>query len=562
MEHGFFSALLILSITVPVVALFRELRIPSMLAYLLIGAIASPHQLDLVQPHEHLYQIADFGVVFLMFTIGLEFNLSRLMSIHRLVFGLGAAQVILTMSATMLFAMTLGMGWQGGLALGGVVAMSSTAIVARLLSERLEVHTPHGRQVMGVLLFQDIAVVPLLILLPSLAAPQGDLWLQLGLAIGKAAIVLLAIFIVGKRLIQPLFAIITRRHSNELFMLNVLWVALGMAALTEFFGLSLALGAFLGGMLISETVYRHQVESDIRPFRDILLGLFFITIGMSLNLPFIAQEATKVVAIVAMLLALKAVIMLVLSLSLRSNLVTAMRAALQLSFAGEFGFVLLNQAGDLKLIEGSLHQLVMAAMLISMMLGPLLIHRSRQLVKAILGKSAWAAASDLDQIAASCARVAGHVIICGYGRAGQRLAALLEQEAIPHLVLELDGMLVASAESRGKRVLFGDASKREVLTAAGIDRAVALVITHNDLGSAMRTLNRVQVLRPELPVIVRSADEQGIDRMKKAGATEVVPEIEECSLMLAAQTLLLIGTPKEHVDETIGRARRERYNLP
>ncbi len=560
MESAFFTALMVLTLAVPLVALFRYFRIPSILAYLAIGAVVSPHQLGLIQAQENLYKLADFGVVFLMFTIGLEFNLSRLMAIRQLVFGLGSAQVVLTMGATMLLAMAFGISWQGGLALGGVAAMSSTAIVARLLSERLEVHTPHGRQVMGVLLFQDIAVVPLLILLPSLAAPHGDLWLQMGLALGKAVVVLLVIFVVGKRLVQPLFSLITHRHSTELFMLNVLWVVLGMAALTELAGLSLALGAFLGGMLISETMYRHQVESDIRPFRDILLGLFFITIGMELNLPLIWQAAGQVLAIVSGLLLLKAAIVLALSLTMRSNLVSAMRAALQLSFAGEFGFVLLNQAGDLRLLEESAQQLVMAAMLMSMMLGPLLVHRSRQLVKAVLGKSAWISDGDLAQIEARGGMVSGHVIVCGYGRTGQSLVKFLEQQRIPHLTLELDGMLVSSAEKKGQLVLFGDAGKREVLTAAGIERAVALVITHNDLGSAARTLNRVQLLRPDLPVIVRTTDELGVERMKKAGATEVVPEIEECSLMLATQTLLLIGMPRERVDEAVGRVRQERYN--
>jgi len=561
MGSGFFITLLVLTIAVPVVTLFRFAGIPSILAYLAIGAVVSQHQLGLIPPSEHLYRLADFGVVFLMFTIGLEFNLSRLMGMRQLVFGLGCSQVVLTMSVTMLLAMTFGFSWQEGLALGGIVAMSSTAIVARLLSERMEVHTPHGRQVMGVLLSQDIAVVPLLILLPSLASLHGGMWLELGFALGKSAIALLLIFVVGRRLMEPLFSLITYKHSRELFMLNVLWIVLGMAALTELSGLSLALGAFLSGVLISETVYRHQVESDIRPFRDILLGLFFITIGMELNLPLIAGDAGKVLAIVATLLALKAAIVLILSLAMRSNLVTAMRAAMQLSFAGEFGFVLLSRAGDLKLLAEPVIQPVMAAMLISMMLGPFLVHHSRRLVKAILGKSAWISDGDLEQIKQRSTGISEHVIVCGYGRAGQGLVAFLEQEHIPYLILELDGMLVASAEGKGRHVQFGDAGKREVLMAAGIERAVALVITHNDLSSAMRTLNRVQMLRPDLPVVVRTADEHGIERMKKAGAAEVVPEIEECSLMLATQTLLLIGTPKDRVDETIGRVRRQRYNM-
>jgi len=560
MQSGFLIALLILTITVPVVAIFRLAGIPSMLAYLLIGALVSQHQLGWVHSNEELSKFADFGVVFLMFTIGLEFSFSRLKAMRQLVLGMGAAQVVLTMSVTMLLAMLFGFNWQAGLALGGVVAMSSTAIVARLLSEKLEVHTAHGRQVMGVLLFQDIAVVPLLILLPSLASSSDGLWLDLTLSVAKAAIVLVAIFLIGKRLIQPLFAFITYKHSRELFMLNVLWIVLGMATLTEFFGLSLALGAFLAGMLISETAYRHQVASDIRPFRDILLGLFFITIGIELNLRFIAEDIGIVLAIVASLLVLKALIVLTISMAIRSNLVTAMRAALQLSFAGEFGFVLLNQSGELKLIDDAVLQPVIAAMLLSMMIGPFLVHRSRQLVKMVLGKSAWASDGDLEQIVERSGEVSQHVIVCGYGRTGKSLVKHFEREHIAYVTLELDGMLVNSAEEVGRNVLFGDAGKSEVLEAAGIQRAVALVITHSDLGSAMRTLSRVQMLRSDLPVIVRTVDNSGVERIKRAGATDVVLEIEECSLVLAAHTLQRISPTGKSLDDVIGRLRREGYN--
>lgn len=560
MNFGFLTILLILSIAVPTVAILRFMGIPSMLAYLAIGIFVSPHQFGVVQFNENLYQLADFGVVFLMFTIGLEFDLTRLTAMRKLVFSLGGAQVVLTMLVTMVLASLLGITWQGGLALGGIVAMSSTAIIARLLSERLEVHTPHGRQIMGVLLFQDIAVVPLMILLPSLVSSQSSIGLELGLALSKTLVALVLIFILGKKLIQPLFSFITYKHSHELFMLNVLWVALGMAALTELAGLSLALGAFLGGMLISETAYRHQVESDIRPFRDILLGLFFITIGMELNLPLIWSDAPIVLVLVLGLLIMKSLIVLAVSLAMRSNLVTAMRAALQLSFAGEFGFVLLNQAGALNLLTNTVLQPIMAAMLISMIIGPLLIHRSRQLIKVILGRSAWISDGDLKKISAQCSNISGHVIVCGYGRTGKNLATLLSQEKIPTLTLELDGMLVAEAESKDRKVIFGDAGKNEVLLAAGIQQAVALVITHNDLSSAIRTLNRVQMLRPDLPVVVRTEDEHSTDRIKKAGASEVVPEIEECSLMLATQTMHLIGTSKEQIIEAIHRVHQNRYN--
>lgn len=560
MHNAFLTALLVLSMAVPTVALFRWLRIPSILAYLFIGVIASPHQLGFMQPSDHLYKLADFGVVFLMFTIGLEFSLAKLISMRKLVFGLGGTQVVLTMALVMLAGLWLGQSWQGGVVLGGAIAMSSTAIIARVLSERLEVHSAHGRQVMGVLLFQDLAVVPLLILTPMLATAHGVTWVDLVVVLLNAVIVLLAIMLLGKRLIQPLFSVIVRRHSTELFVLNVLWVVLGMAALTQLAGLSLALGAFLGGMLISETLYRHQVESDIRPFRDILLGLFFITIGMELNLPEIVRDAAMVLTVLLGLLVVKFSVVALLSLAMRSNPVTAMRAAVQLSFAGEFGFVLLSQASDFKLLDEATTQVVLAAMLLSMMLGPVLAHKSRQLVALLLGKSAWASRGAVEEVAAQANAMTGHVVVCGYGRTGQSVVDILQHEGIPNLTLELDGALVSLAENQGRRVAFGDASKKEVLIAAGVQRALVIVVTHNDVGATIRTLTRVRMLNPDVPIIVRMADDQSRDRIKSAGATEVVSEVQECSLMLAMRTLMLAGSPQAWVEKAIQRARDARYN--
>jgi len=314
-------------------------------------------------------------------------------------------------------------------------------------------------------------------------------------------------------------------------------------------------------MLISETMYRHQVESDIRPFRDILLGLFFITIGMELDLPEIWRDVGGVAAILAALVIGKGVIVAMISLAMRSNPVTAFRAAVQLSFAGEFGFVLLSQAGDLHLLNEQTLQSTLAAMLISMMLGPLLVHKSHRLVRLLLGQSTWASKENLEHVASQTVDIAGHVIVCGHGRTGRNLVSFLAHENIPYLALELDGMLVSKAEENGKRVVFGDAGRKEILLAAGLDRASAVVITHNDLGSSMRTLNHVREINPDLPVIIRTTDDSRMEQLKSAGATEVVPEILESSLMLAAQTLLLIGTSKETVDETVARARAKRYSL-
>ena len=293
--------IMLLSAAVLVVVVFRSFKLPPMLGYLLVGVLIGPHALGLITDSRETGNLAEFGVVFLMFTIGLEFSLPKLVSMRRLVFGLGGAQVILTLLLVTALVTLLGEGWMTGVALGGVLAMSSTAIVSKMLAERLELQSKHGRQIIGVLLFQDLAVVPLLILLPALTRSADQLYSALGWAFLKAAVVLTVLLWLGQKLMRPWFHLVARKKSAELFMLNVLLITLSLAYLTELAGLSLALGAFIAGMLISETEYRYQVEEDIKPFRDVLLGLFFITIGMMLNAQVVLQEFHWILLLVVLL---------------------------------------------------------------------------------------------------------------------------------------------------------------------------------------------------------------------------------------------------------------------
>ncbi len=267
-----------------VVVVCRLLRLPALIGYLVVGILIGPHALGWVPDTENTRYLAEFGVVFLMFSIGLEFSLPKLVTMRRVVFGLGAAEVTAVTLLVLAIAMLLGLGWQGGVVLGGAFAMSSTAILGKMLADRLELNSQHGRQIIGVALFQDLAVVPFLILIPALAAGTGQLAVSLGVALAKAAAVLALILFLGQHVMRPWFHLVARRKSSELFMLNLLLFTLGLAWLTRQLDLSLALGAFLAGMLISETEYRYQVEQDIRPFQDVLLGLFFVTIGMELDL--------------------------------------------------------------------------------------------------------------------------------------------------------------------------------------------------------------------------------------------------------------------------------------
>src|SRR5229473_8352217 len=277
------SVLVLLASSVLAVAVCRSLQLPPMIGYLVSGLALGPHALGLVSDIEETRRLAQFGVVFLMFSIGLEFSLPKLLAMRRAVFGLGLAQVAATIALALAAALAAGASWQAGLALGGIAAMSSTAIVSKLLAERLELDTAHGRQVIGMLLFQDLAVVPLLVLIPALGQPADAIGIAVALALAKAALALAIVIVGGPKLMRAWLGAVARRRSNELFVLNVLLITLLLAFLTGLAGLSLVLGAFLAGMLIAETEYRFQVEEDIKPFRDVLLGLFFVTVGMMLD---------------------------------------------------------------------------------------------------------------------------------------------------------------------------------------------------------------------------------------------------------------------------------------
>ncbi len=554
-------ALILLAVAVLVAAVARAFRLPTLLGYLVTGVAIGPHALGWIPDSMEARYLAEFGVVFLMFSIGLEFSLPRLKTMRLTVFGFGGAQVIVTLLATALLALVLGLSPLAGIALGGMLAMSSTAIVSKLLAERLELQAPHGRQIFGALLFQDLAVVPLLILIPAFAKASDSMADELGIAAIKAIVVLGFLLFVGQRIMRPWFQWVAGRKSPELFTLNLLLFTLGLAYLTESAGLSLALGAFLAGMLISETEYRYQVEDDIKPFRDVLLGLFFVTIGMRLDLMQVALNWPQVLVLLGAIVIGKGLIVAGLAMIFGSARPAAVRTALGLAQAGEFGFVLLAQATDLQLLSAGVMQPVLAAMVLSMLLAPLLIHRMGSLSR-LLGGNEWAGrAKEVHDIAVRTFGKSRHVIVCGYGRSGQNLARLLDAENITYIALDMDPERIRAVAAAGVSVVYGDASRREVLVAAGLSRAQAIVVTYSDLPSSMAILRHVRELRPELPVVVRTMDDASIDRLKEAGATEVVSEVMEGSLMLASHAMMLLGVPLSQVLRRIRDVRETRYAL-
>lgn len=555
--------LVLLASAVLVVVLARSLHLPPMLGYLLVGIAIGPNALQWIPAgRESGYAyLAEFGVVFLMFSIGLEFSLPKLFNMRRVVFGLGMGQVLLTLFAPTVLAWLLGFPWQLGFALGGALAMSSTAIVSKLLAERMQLESVHGREIIGVLLFQDLAVVPLLILIPALAQPGERLAPVLALALVKAAVALFVILFAGQKLMRGWFHIVARRRSHELFVLNVLLITLGLAWATELAGLSLALGAFLAGMLISETEYRHQVEEDIKPFRDLLLGLFFVTIGMQLDLSVVAERFALVLLLFTVPVLFKFALIAALSRLFGATPGNALRTALALAQAGEFGFVLLAQAGGAQLLDDALLQPVLAAMLLSMLSAPFLIHYSDKLVLRFVATEWMLRSLQLHQIAVSGMAAAKHVVVCGYGRTGQNLARFFEQEGISYVALDLDPERVREAAAAGETVVYGDSARREALMAAGLARASALVITFADTQASLKILHHAHAINPSLAVIVRTLNDTDMERLQAAGAAEVVPDAFESSLMLASHALVLMGVPLARVVRRVRAVRNSRYSL-
>ena len=540
------------------VVVFRRFNLPPVLGYLFVGSVIGPHALNLMNDIHRAESLAEFGVVFLMFSIGLEFSLPKLFAMKRIVFGLGLLQVVVTMALVAGLVMLFGVSWQIGIALGGVFAMSSTAVITKLLAERMQLDSVHGREIMGVLLFQDLAVVPLLVIIPSLTQPPEKLALLLAIALAKAVVVLALILVFGQRLMRKWFHFVARAKSSEVFILNVLLITLSLATITELAGLSLALGAFVAGMLISETEYKFQVEEDIKPFRDVLMGLFFVTIGVKLDMHILLGLWWQVLLALLGLLVIKALIVGLLSWRLGASPGNAIRSALWLCAGGEFGFVLL---GEIVRLPREIQQVALTVLVLSMLIAPFIVQYSERIVVRFVASEWLMRSMQLTKIAAQSMGSEKHAILCGFGRNGQYLARFLAQEDINYVALDLDPDRVRDASAGGENVVYGDAGRKEALMAAGLMRASVVIVTISDTALAEKVLHHVQELRHDLPVVVRTFDERDMERLTRAGAAEVVPEALEASLMLASHALVLVGVPINRVLKRIRQTRSKRYSL-
>jgi len=553
--------ILLLISSVIMITAFKHLKLPPMIAYFSVGLIFGPYALGYLPDNESSRHIAEFGIVFLMFSIGLEFSLPKLNSMRGILFGLGGTQVLITLLSTALFSRLVGLDLYAAFIIGSALTMSSTAIVSKILMERIDLNSRHGRLSIGILLFQDIALIPILILIQAFGSDSSNFIDLITMTLIKALILLAIIFWLGKPVINFWFSLVAKHKSRELFVLNVLMVTMIFSYLTEASGLSYALGAFLAGMLISETRYRYQVESDIASFRDILLGLFFISIGMMLNISVFIEYSLIIFFVFIGFILFKATLIAFLTKIFKYELGVGIRTGIILSQAGEFSFVILALGMEQELITGKILQIVLSVCLLSMLLAPMIIPYNGRIARYLSKNYLRNNNKNIEKIDEVGKTMKDHVILCGYGRSGQFLARFLKEESIPYIAIDMDANRVNDASNAGEFVMFGDASRRLVLNAAGLNNAKAVVIAYSDDRASSKVIHVIRESYPDLPVIVRTLDDSSIQQLRNDGASEVVPEILEGSLMLASHALVILGVPLTRVIKRIRAFREERYKM-
>lgn len=563
-ESTLTQALFLLGTAVIIIVAFQRLRIPSSLAYLLVGVLLGPHTAGPIIEGGPLRTLAEFGIVFLLFTIGLNFSLPQLHAMRHQVLGLGTAQVVFTTVVVGLLAWLIGVPPIAAFVVGAVFAQSSSTIIGKQLEEQSEEHSRHGRLGLAMSVFQDVTAVPFVIVIPVLASTVSvnDLAATLGWALAKAVFAALLLFFLGRWLLRPLFHLVASRHSTELFTLTVLFVSLTAAWTTQSLGLSMAFGAFLAGMMLGETEFRHQIEATIRPFRDVLLGLFFVGIGMLINPLELLHIWHWALAGAFALLLIKIIIVAQLVPLAGIDRQTAWRTAVILAVGGEFGFALLAIALNAGVVDKYIGQILLTSVLFSMIAAPFLIRHNQSLIVFFTNITSGPPIEELHQPNPQVTGILrDHAIICGYGRIGQSVGHFLEREKISFVALDLDSVRVKEAHAAGEPVFYGDSSERAMLEAVGVNTAKLVVISHQDLAAALKALHHIRSLRPDVPIMVRTSNESDVDVLLAAGATEVVPETMEASLMIASQALLLLNIPFKLVMLRMQEQRATQYRL-
>lgn len=559
MDQSFVNIIALMALSVFSVWCFKRVGLPAILAYLLVGVMAGPQVLALYSDPEQMHLLAEVGIVFLLFTLGLEFSLPKLIAMRNLVFGVGAGQMLLTTSLFAGIAWLFGQSASTSIIIGGMVALSSTAIVIKQIDDAGRLNTPRSQMAVSILLFQDLAVVPFLIAIPLLASSSDQsVGLAMLMALLKGVVVVVLLLSVGRWLLPKIFNEVARTRTDELFVLTTILVALLAAGTTYAFGLSMALGAFLAGMMLSESQYRHQLEADIRPFRDILMGLFFITVGMKLELNVLVFQFHWILLGLVVLIALKTLMVRLSVFVFKQNKQDAWAAGMKLSQMGEFSFVIAALAFQNQLISSQQSSLVISVGLLSMAMTPWLINYSGQFAKWISPNP------EIDKITAQVSQpdtnhLNNHVLILGFGRVGQSVARMLKLEGIQYVALDFDPIRVHESRAAGENVLFGDVAQRDLLKSAGIARAQLALITFDQHDKALKVVNVITSLKEGLPVVVRTRKDYQSEDFYAAGASQVVPEMQEGSLMLVSQVLHYAGVPMSRILNRVRNERKKGY---
>ncbi|THB62954.1 MAG: potassium transporter [Gammaproteobacteria bacterium] len=564
--ENFADIVILLISSVLVVGLFGRMKLPPILAYLYVGLLIGPYGLAFIDDSESVRFLAEFGVVFLLFTIGLEFSLPQLISMKWIVFGLGGAQVVIFTAVVSIIAWLTGFSFAASFIIGGTMAMSSTALVIKQLDDQGELNAAHGKTAVGVLIFQDMAVVPFLILIPIFSSTnQGSMLEPLFFALLKGAAMFLVMLAAGRIIIRPLFHEIALTKSTELFTLTVLLVIIVAAWATHFVDLSLALGAFLAGMMLGETEYRHQIESDIRPFQEVLLGLFFITIGMILDLAVIKELWYWVVPVAFGIILGKIILVAALMRLFSSSKRDALRSGLVLAQGGEFGFALISLALSSNLILINESHVVLAALFLSMIISPFLIRFNGTIVGWFAERGYWgetrrrARSNNNEQITSVAKGMRDHAIVIGFGLYGQNIVRFFEMEGIDYIVLDLDPERVRQARMAGNNVCFGDASRFEILESVNIEKAGLVVVSMTNFNSSIKVIRQIRDTEIEVPICALTKDDTYFGRFESEGVTEIIPESFETSIMLASHCLPFFDVPMSRIIRYSREFRKNRY---
>jgi len=564
MHYPILETILIILCTVLVVNfVFKLLQLPVILGYLVVGTLVGPHVIGWIPDTQTITPLAEFGVVFLMFTIGLEFSLPKLITLKYRVFILGGIQVILSIFITLLFGLMLKMSFVESIIIGCIVAMSSTAIVVKILSEQFEIHSIHGLNAVGILLFQDLAVIPILTIIAALSGVSDQpLMYSLLYAFLKGLAAILVIITIGHWLLRPIFHYIASTRIVELFTLTVLFIAIGSAWLTAKLGMTLVLGAFLSGIMLGETEFRHQIKTEIRPFRDILLGLFFVSIGMLANIhTWLDTWPWILLLLIAIMLGKSFLIMLLCRLS-GYNQITSFRTGLILSQGGEFGFAIFALAFTHNLLPADYAQVVLAALLISFAFAPIIIRYNGQITKKLMPTVTKLEQSQKTaHIQEVSEQLRNHVIICGFGRVGQHIARFLKETKQPYIAFDLDPEIIHNSSLAGEPVLYGNTTHPDILQAAKINEAKAIVISFNDVAAATNMLSLMQTMNIKIPSLVRCKDEVEFEQLREHGATKIVTEVFEESLTMTNHLLRILHIPQNKIHSILHKARENDYQI-